>query len=222
MRFIVRIFMAELLGTFGLVIAATGSIVYDDIHSQNLGLGFISLMHLLGLWVVVSVFGKYSMAHFNPAVTIGFAITRHARWSDVPTYLVAQCVGGMLGSVFVLYTLGHHADLGLNRPDYSLGLPFFFGAEVLATIFLMVGILCIVSTRVHGIVTGLVVGSVVAFDVWFLGPVSGASMNPIRSLAPAVMTGIMHDVWLYITAPLLGVAIPAFLYRWRMNLQRSN
>ncbi|MXX20588.1 MAG: hypothetical protein F4Y82_06385 [Cenarchaeum sp. SB0665_bin_23] len=222
MRFSVRIFMAELLGTFGLVIAATGSIVYDDIHSQNLGLGFISLMHLLGLWIVVSVFGKYSMAHFNPAVTIGFAITRHARWSDVPTYLVAQCVGGMLGSVFVLYTLGHHADLGLNRPDYSLGLPFFFGAEVLATIFLMVGILCIVSTKVHGIVTGLVVGSIVAFDVWFLGPVSGASMNPIRSLAPVVMTGIIHDVWLYITAPLLGVLMPALLYRWRMNLQRSN
>lgn len=222
MKLNIRIFVAELVGTFGLLVAATGSIVYDGLYLYSLGLEFIVLMHLLGLWILVSVFAKYSMAHFNPAVTIGFAITRHAKWSDVPTYLLAQSIGGILGSVFVLYTLGYHADLGLNRPDYSLDLFTFFGVEVLATILLMGGILCIVSTRVHGVVAGLVVGSVVAFDVWFFGPISGASMNPIRSLAPAIVTGIINDVWLYITAPLLGALPPALLYRWRMNVQRSN
>ena len=218
MRFNIRIFVAELVGTFGLLVAATGSIVYDGFNSYTLGLEFIALMHLLGLWILVSVFGKYSMAHFNPAVTIGFAITRHAKWSEVPTYLVAQGMGSILGSVFVLYTLGHYADLGLNRPDYSLDLVTFFSIEVLATILLMGGILCIVSTKVHGVVAGLVVGSVVAFDVWFFGPISGASMNPIRSLAPAIATGIMNDIWLYITAPLLGVLPPALLYRWRKRI----
>lgn len=221
MRLNIRIFAAEFVGTFGLLVAATGSIVYDGLHFYSLGLEFIALMHLLGLWILVSIFGKYSMAHFNPAVTIGFAITRHAKWSDVPTYLAAQAIGGMLGSIFVLYTLGYHADLGLNRPDYSLDMLTFFSIEVLATILLMGAILCIVSTRVHGVVAGLVVGSVVAFDVWFFGPVSGASMNPIRSLAPAIVTGITGDIWLYIAAPLLGVLPPALLYRQR-KVHRSN
>lgn len=224
MRFSIRIFVAELVGTFGLLVAATGSIVHDGFNSHALGLEFVALMHLLGLWILVSAFGKYSMAHFNPAVTIGFAITRHAKWSEVPTYLAAQCIGSILGSVFVLHALGHHADLGLNRPDYSLDLAVFFGMEVLATILLMGSILCIVGTKVHGVVVGLVVGSVVAFDVWFFGPISGASMNPARSLAPAIITGIMNDIWLYITAPLLGVLPPALLYRWRKtaSTQHSN
>ena len=88
-----KVFLAELLGTFGLVIAATGSIVYDGIHLQTLGLEFIALMHMLGLWFLVFVFGRYSMAHFNPAVTLGFAITGHAKWAMVPTYIAAQAVG---------------------------------------------------------------------------------------------------------------------------------
>lgn len=209
-----NIFIAEMVGTFGLVFAATGSITYDGIWMGELGLGFIALMHMLGLWLLVSVFGVYSMAHFNPAVTLGFAITGHARWAHVPTYLVAQTVGALLGSIFVLYTMGYHADLGLNRPGAEYDALWVFGVEASATIILMGAILLITATRVHGVVTGLVVGGVVAMDVWFFGPVSGASMNPVRSIAPAVVTGIYDHLWFYIAAPLAGAMIPAWIYRY--------
>ena len=207
-----RIFAAEAVGTFGLLVAATGSIVYDGI--QPMGLWFIALMHLLGLWILVVVFGKYSMAHFNPAVTLGFAITGHARWRMVPCYVAAQAAGAIPGSLFVLYVLGNHAELGLNRPNYTYDAFSLVGIEAAATVLLMGAILCIVNTRVHGVVAGLVVGGVVATDVWFFGPVSGASMNPIRSFAPALVTGIMQDMWLYVVAPLAGATTPALAYRW--------
>lgn len=206
-----RIFAAEAAGTFGLLVAATGSMVYDGM--QPMGLWFVALMHLLGLWILVAVFGKYSMAHFNPAVTLGFAITGHARWRTVPCYVAAQAAGAIPGSLFVLHVLGNHADLGLNRPDYAYDALSLVGIEAAATILLMGAILCIVNTRVHGVVAGLAVGGVVAADVWFFGPVSGASMNPVRSLAPALVTGIVHDMWLYVVAPLAGAAAPALAYR---------
>ena len=207
-----RVFAAEAAGTFGLLVAATGSIVYDGM--QPLGLWFVALMHLVGLWILVSVFGKYSMAHFNPAVTMCFAITGYTRWRMVPCYVGAQVAGAMPGSLFVLYVLGNHAELGLNRPDYTYGAASLLGIEAAATALLIGAILCIVGTRVHGVVAGLVVGSVVAADVWFFGPVSGASMNPVRSLAPALVTGIIQDMWLYAAAPLVGAVLPALAYRW--------
>lgn len=208
-----KVFLAELAGTFGLIIAATGSIVYDGMHRQALGLEFIALMHMLGLWFLVFVFGRYSMAHFNPAVTLGFAITGHARWAMVPTYVTAQAAGAVAGSLFVLYVMGDYADLGLNRPDPAYGPAELIGIEAAATIILMGAILCIINTRANAAVAGLVVGGAVALDVWFFGPVSGASMNPIRSLAPAVVTGIADDLWLYFAAPLAGVLIPSLIHR---------
>ena len=206
-----RVFAAEAVGTFGLLVAATGSIVYGI---ESLGLWFVALMHLLGLWILVSVFGKYSMAHFNPAVTVGFAITGHTTWRMVPCYVAAQVVGAIPGSLFVLYALGSGSQLGLNRPDYVYDAVSLVGIEAAATILLMGAILCIISIRVHDVVVGLVVGGVVAADVWFFGPVSGASMNPVRSLAPALVTGILDDMWLYVVAPLVGAVAPALGYRW--------
>lgn len=208
-----KIFLAEAVGTFGLIIAATGSIVYDGIHLHALGLEFIALMHMVGLWFLVFVFGRYSMAHFNPAVTLGFAITGHAKWGMVPAYLAAQAAGAVSGSLFVLYAMGNYADLGLNRPDPTYDVAALIGIEAAATLILMGAILCIVNTKTSAVVAGLVVGGAVAVDVWFFGPVSGASMNPIRSMAPAVVTGIVDDLWLYFVAPVVGVLPPALIHR---------
>lgn len=213
-----RIFVAETVGTFGLVVAATGSIVYDAMLAGVLGLEFVALAHMAGLWILVTAFGRYSMAHFNPAVTLAFVITGHAHRSQIPTYLVAQTVGAISGSVAVLYAFGYHGDLGLNQPDVSYGIMPVFGIETAATIMLVGAILCAVKWRPHAVIIGLVVGGVVALDVWFFGPISGASMNPIRSLAPAVVTGIGDHLWLYFAAPLLGALVPSLLYR---RLQRS-
>ena len=208
-----KVFLAEAIGTFGLIIAATGSIVYDGIHRQALGLEFIALMHMVGLWFLVFVLGRYSMAHFNPAVTLGFAITGHTKWGMVPAYLAAQAVGAVSGSLFVLYAMGNYADLGLNQPDPAYSTAALIGIEAAATVILMGAILCIISTKASAAVAGVVVGGAVAVDVWFFGPVSGASMNPIRSLAPAAVTGILDDLWLYFVAPLAGVLLPALIHR---------
>lgn len=213
MSFVRRIFVAETVGTFGLVVAATGSMVYDAMLAGILGLGFVALAHLAGLWVLVTVFGRYSMAHFNPAVTVAFVITGHAHRSQIPTYLVAQTLGAISGSVAVLYAFGYHGDLGLNQPDVSYGIIPVFGIETAATIILVSAILCVVKWRLHAVIVGLVVGGVVALDVWFFGPISGASMNPARSLAPALVTGIGDYLWLYFAAPLLGALVPSLLYR---------
>ena len=209
----INIFVAELVGTFGLLVAATGSIVFDGYMGFSLGPVFVAGIHFIGLFILVFVFGKYSMAHFNPAVTIGFTISGHLNAKMIPLYFTAQAIGAVAGSLFVKYVIGNYAKLGLNAPNYEYALPTIFGIEVLATVFLMGGILLILSVKnVHVAIVSAVVGGIVALDVFFLGPISGASMNPIRSFAPALTTGIFDDLWLYWTAPFVGSAIAAFSY----------
>ena len=208
----ITIFAAELAGTFGLIVAATGSIVYDGSLGFSLGVEFIAVMHFAGLFLMVLVFGRYSMAHFNPAITIGFAISGYLRPRLIPMYLLAQALGAMTGSVFVRYVLGDYARLGLNAPSNEYALPVVFGIEVVATVFLMGGILLIISIRKNPVVVSMVVGGIVALDVFFFGSISGASMNPIRSFAPAVLVGMYDDLWLYWAAPFLGSVIAALIF----------
>ena len=210
----ITIFVAELVGTFGLIVAATGSIVFDGSMNFSLGPVFVAGIHFVGLFILVFVFGKYSMAHFNPAVTVGFTISGYLSPRLVPLYFVAQAIGAVSGSLFVKYVIGNFAKLGLNAPNYQYSLPTIFGIEVLATVFLMVGILLILSIKnIHVAFVSTVVGGIVALDVFFLGPISGASMNPMRSFAPALTTGIFDDLWLYWTAPFIGSSIVALLYK---------
>ena len=207
------IFISELIGTFGLLVAATGSIVYDARVGQTLGPIFIAGIHFVGLAIVVYAFGKYSMAHFNPAVTIGFFISGYTKKSKLPIYFTAQAVGAFLGTIFVKYVIGNFANLGLNFPNYSYSIPFFYGVEIAATIFLMAVILVVVHIKGLSKFTGAAIGAIIALDVYFLGPISGASMNPIRSLSPAIVSGIPDDLWLYWTAPFIGAVIVALVYR---------
>ena len=206
------IFVSELLGTFGLLVAATGSIVYDSSLGNTLGPIFVAAIHFLGLAIVVYAFGKYSMAHFNPAVTIGYFISGYIKAKALPVYFVAQAIGAFLGTFFVKYVIGSYAELGLNFPNYSYSIPLFYGVEIIATIFLMGVILTVVHVKALNKLTGLAIGGIIALDVYFLGPISGASMNPIRSLAPAIVSGIPDDLWLYLTAPFIGSAIVGVIY----------
>ena len=208
-----NIFVSELAGTFGLVVAATGSMVYDGSLGFSLGVGFVAAAHFIGLFLLVLVFGKYSMAHFNPAVTIGFAISKYIKPKLIPLYVTAQTIGAVLGSLFVKYALGDFARLGLNSPNPEYSLPEVFAAEILATLFLMGGILLIINIIKSPIVISTVVAGIIALDVLVFGSVSGASMNPIRSSSPAVVTGIYDDLWLYWTAPFIGVVIPSMIFQ---------
>ncbi len=208
----ITIFVAELLGTFGLLVAATGSIVYDGKVGGTLGIIFISGMHFVGLSIVVYAFGKYSMAHFNPAVTIGFFLAGHTKAKCLPIYFSAQAIGAFLGTIFVKYVIGDFANLGTNFPNYSYPVSFFYGIEIIATILLMTVILVVVHHKRLNKFSGVAIGGIIALDVYFFGPISGGSMNPIRSLSPALVSGVTNDLWIYLTTPFIGAIIVALLY----------
>lgn len=207
------IFIAELIGTFGLVVAAAGSMVYDAMLGGIYGHYFVVAMHFIGLAIVVYAFGKYSMAHFNPAVTIAFFITKHVKGRHLPYYFAAQAIGAFMGSIFVLLVMGDYANLGTNYPNPTSTVEANISYEILTSIFLMGVIYIVVHFKKLGKLTGVAIGGIIALDVLFFGLVSGASMNPIRSLAPAIISGVTGDLWLYLTTPFIGTIIVAAIYK---------
>ena len=214
-------FVAEVIGTFIVVVLATGSVVVDAKFGGKLGLPFIAFAPFVGVAVGVYLFGKISMAHFNPAVTLGFLITGHITKLQLLQYLTAQITGALIASVFVMYVIGTEASLGTNAPDYSYPLPLVFGIEVLATAMLMAVIYLVVYTRSLWRLGGLAIGATVGLDIFFLAFISGASMNPARSLAPALLSGVLGNLWLYWTATFIGSFSVAFLVRKRFKDHKS-
>jgi len=208
-----KIFFAELVGTFVVVLCATGSVVIDAQMGGVLGLAFVAFAPFAGVAAMVYAFGKISMAHFNPAVTIGFFISGHIRKSQLPAYFGAEIIGALLASLFVLLFIGSEADLGANTPNYSFPLPVIFGIEVLATSFLMGVIFASVYTRGLRGWSGIAIGGIVGLDIFFFSFISGASMNPARSLAPALLSGAVSNLWLYWSATFAGSSIVALLCR---------
>ena len=206
------IFIAELVGTFGLLIAATSCIVYDGMLGGAYGIAFIAIIHFVGIAIVINAFGKYSMAHFNPAVTIAFFITRHTKSKQLPVYFTAQAIGAFLGTLFVKFVFGDYALLGTNAPNLNFSVPEVVGYEILATALLMAVIYVVVHNKMAKL-SGVMIAGIIGLDVLFLGPVSGASMNPIRSLSPAIISGVTTDLWLYWTTPFIGTILMAFVYR---------
>jgi len=207
------IFISELVGTFGLLVAAAGSLVYDGRVGGTLGPVFIAAVHFVGLAIVVYSFSKYSMAHFNPAVTIGFFIAGYTERKKLPIYFIAQSIGAFFGSAFVKYVIGDFANLGINFANHSFSIDVIYGIEILATVFLMGVILIVVHAKSLKKFSGVAIGGIIALDVFFFGPISGASMNPIRSLSPAVLASIYNDLWIYWSAPFIGSILVALFYK---------
>jgi aquaporin Z len=210
-------FAAEVIGTFIVVVLATGSIVIDAKFSGKLGLPFIAFAPFVGVAIGVYLFGKISMAHFNPAVTLGFLITRHITKLQLLHYFAAEITGALLASLFVMSVIGNEASLGANAPDYSYPLPFVFGIEVLATAMLMAVIYLVVYTKGLRRLGGLAIGGMVGLDIFFLAFISGASMNPARSLAPALLSGVLGNLWLYWSATFIGSSVVAFIVRSKLK-----
>ena len=210
------IFVAELIGTFGLLIAATSCIVYDGMVGGIYGIAFIAIIHFIGIAIVIQIFGKYSMAHFNPAVSIGFFITGHIKSRQLPIYFTAQTIGAFLGTIFVKFVFGDYALLGTNAPNLEFTMPEIIGYEILATALLMAVIYVVVHYKMSKL-SGILIAGIIGLDVLFLGPVSGASMNPMRSLSPAIISGVTTDLWLYWTTPFIGTILMAVLYRKKIR-----
>jgi aquaporin Z len=206
-------FAAEVVGTFIVVVLATGSVVLDAKFGGRLGLPFIAFAPFVGVAIGVYLFGKISMAHFNPAVTLAFLISEHITKFQLLQYFAAEIIGALLASLFVMMIIGTEASLGANAPDYSYPLPLVFGIEVLATALLMAVIYAVVHTKGLRGFSGLAIGGIVGLDIFFLAFISGASMNPARSLAPALLSGVLGNLWLYWSATFIGSSAVAFVVR---------
>ena len=206
-------FFAEIIGTFVIVVFATGSVVLDAKYAGTFGLWFVALAPAVAVALMVYSFGKISMAHFNPSVTIGFLVTKHLEKKLLGLYFAAEIIGALLGSLFVRYVIGTQANLGANAPDYHFSIPLIVGVEVLVTALLMAVILTVVHTKGLRGFGSMAIGAMVGLDIFFFAFVSGASMNPARSLAPAMVSGYVNDLWLYLTAPFIGSTIVAVIYK---------
>ena len=218
-----QIFIVELIGTFLLVVFATGSIVYDaEVFDGKLGIPFAALAPFIALLIAVYAFRKISLAHFNPAVTIGYYITGHITKIQVAYYFTAEIIGALLGSLFILSFIGEKADLGANIPNYDFSIFLIFPVEVLASAMLMGVIFYVVYTKGLKGFSGVAIGGIVGLDILFLAFISGASMNPARALAPALLSGELSNLWLYWTAPFVGATIVAFLFRNKFQAQRAS
>ena len=207
-----RAVVAELIGTVALVFAGAGAIMVD---AKTHALGHVGVAIAFGLAIMVMIYavGHVSGAHFNPAVSFAFGLTRHFPWPRVAAYWAAQAAGALLAAAVLRASLGNVAHVGATLPSGSQGQAFLW--EAILTFFLMFVIMSVATdTRAVGEAAAIAIGGTVGLDAMFGGPVSGASMNPARSLGPALVSGDVHALWLYVVAPLLGAALGALAYQF--------
>lgn len=198
-----RKLVAEAFGTFCLVFAGTGAVVVNDTHGGVVTHVGVALTFGLVVLAMIYTVGDVSGCHLNPAVTLGFFAARRFEWQRVVPYILAQCVGAVLASLALRAMFPAHPSLGATLPAGTVLQSWVM--EFVLTLMLMVVILSVsTGSKEKGILAGVAVGSVIAFEAMFAGPVSGASMNPARSLAPAVVAGRLDHLWVYLTAPVVG------------------
>lgn len=203
---------AEGLAAFALVFAGCGAIVADTQYDGALGSVGIALVFGLIIMVMVYATGHLSGAHINPAVTIAFAVTRHFPAREAAAYIGAQLLGATMGALLLLAVWPDGpADLGATSPSVGVGSALVY--EVVLTAFLMFVIMAVATdTRAVGAAAAIAIGGTVGLDALFGGPVTGASMNPARSLGPALAAGSFDDLWIYIAGPLIGAVAGALAY----------
>jgi aquaporin Z len=207
---------AEVLGTFALVFAGTGAIVINEVSCGTVTHMGIALTFGLIVLAMIYALGDVSGAHLNPAVTLGFFAARRFRAVWVGPYIVCQCLGALLASLALRLMFPSSVALGATLPA---GAEFqSFVLEAILTFLLMFVILSVsTGSKEKGVLAGVAVGSVIALEALFAGPISGASMNPARSLAPALVSFHADSLWIYLTAPLLGACAGVLACRCVQN-----
>ena len=197
---------AEALGTYFLVFAATGAVAVDAVTHGTLGNIGMSLACGLVVFAMIEAIGDVSGAHMNPAVSVGFALAGRFPWRQVPGYVVAQFVGAFAASFTVRALLPESPTLGEHAPHIIA--PRAFALECLLGLFLMMTILGVTAkAKERGLQAGLAIGAAVFLGVLVAGPISGGSMNPVRSIAPGVVSGRTDELWIYVLAPMLVAEI---------------
>ena len=196
-------YCAEVLATFALVFAGTGAIVINDATGGSITHVGVALTFGLIVLAMIYTVGDISGAHLNPAVSIGFWAARRLPGRELLPYIASQCAGAFLASLLLRLLFPQNALLGATLPAGSDGQSFVL--EIVLTFLLMLTILNVsTGAKEKGITAGIAVGAVIALEAMFAGPICGASMNPARSLAPALVSGHLEHVWIYLTAPPLG------------------
>jgi aquaporin NIP len=206
-----RVLGAEALGTFALVFVGAGAIMVD---AKGGGLGTVGVALAFGLVIMAMVYalGHISGAHLNPAVTFGFALSRHFPRARVPAYWAAQFFGASVAALVLRFSLGDVANVGATMPTGSEAQSFLW--EVVLTAILLFVIMAVATdTRAVGESAAIAIGGAIALGSLVGGPISGASMNPARSLGPAIASAEWSSLWLYLTAPFVGAALGALTYQ---------
>jgi aquaporin Z len=197
-------YLAELLGTFILVFSGTGAIIINDISGGAISHLGIAVTFGLVVMAMIYTLGEVSGAHLNPAVTFGFWAARRFPARKLFPYIASQCLGALLASAILRLLFPQHATLGATVPTGSVLQSF--ALEVLLSFFLMFVIINVsVGAKEKGVIAGVAIGGMVALGALFGGPISGASMNPARSFGPAVVSGNLSALWVYLLAPLAGM-----------------
>ncbi len=207
-----RKYVAEILGTFAMVFAGTGAIVINDVTGGSVTHVGIALTFGLIVMAMIYALGDVSGAHLNPAVTLGFVVAGKLSPRCLASYIASQIIGALLASALLLCLFGNRAGLGATEPLGSAWQSFVL--EAVLTGILMFVILCVsTGSREVGTMAGIAIGGVIGLEALFAGPICGASMNPARSLAPAIVSGHLSSVWIYLTAPFVGsvIAVPLWM-----------
>lgn len=205
-------YSAEFIGTYGLVFCGTGAVTINEV--MNGAVTHIGIAITFGLIVMTMIYavGEISGAHLNPAVSIAFAVNGNFPWREVPGYLLSQCTGAIAASITLNFLFPSSVLLGATLPAGSDMQSFVL--EIILSFFLMLVILEVATgSKEYGMFAGLAIGSVVLLEAMFAGPVSGASMNPARSLAPALISKHTQHLGIYLLAPVAGAIMAVFIYR---------
>jgi aquaporin Z len=198
--------IAEFIGTFALVFAGTGAIVINEASGGAVTHVGISLTFGLIVLAMIYTIGDISGAHLNPAVSLGFFAARRFPLRDVIPYVISQCAGAFAASGMLRFLFPQNATLGATQPAGSAAQSFIL--ELILTTLLMFVILSVsIGAAEKGITAGIAVGSVIGLEAMFAGPICGASMNPARSLAPAVVSHHFSSLWIYFVAPIAGALL---------------
>ena len=199
-------YISEFIGTFSMIFCGTGAMTINEVTGGDVTHVGIAMTWGLIVMAMIYAFGETSGAHFNPAVSIAFAHAKKFSWREVPKYIIAQILGAFSASLILWFLFPSSEILGATIPTVDVWRAFVL--EFLLTFFLMVVIINVsTGSKEIGAVAGIAIGAVVLLEAMFAGPITNASMNPARSIAPAFVSGNLQHLWMYIIAPILGALL---------------
>ena len=199
-------YISEFIGTFAMIFCGTGAMTINEVTGGDVSHVGIAITWGFIVIAMIYAFGDISGAHFNPAVSIAFAFAKKFSWKEVPKYIIAQVLGALFASLILLFLFPTSEIYGATIPTIDPMRAFVL--EIILTFILMLTIINVsTGSKEVGIVAGIAIGGVVLLEAMFAGPVTNASMNPARSLAPALVSGKLEHLWLYMIAPIIGALL---------------